>query len=132
MKLVVDTSVIIAVITNEIHKKKLIEITKGIQLIAPLSLPWEIGNAFSAMLKRKRIALEQAIEAIYAYKKIPIRFYEVELETAIELSHALNIYAYDAYFIACSLKFNIPLITLDTGLIDAAKRAQVNVKEIPE
>jgi len=57
MNLVVDTSVIIAVITNEEHKRQLINLSKGADLIAPPSLHWEIGNAFSAMFKRKRISL---------------------------------------------------------------------------
>jgi uncharacterized protein with PIN domain len=49
MNIVVDTSVIIAVITNEPHKPQLIDITREVDLLAPLSLHWEIGNAFSAM-----------------------------------------------------------------------------------
>ena len=55
MKLIVDTSVIIAVLANEPIKEKLIALTKGVELIAPMSVHWEVGNAFSAMLKRKRI-----------------------------------------------------------------------------
>lgn len=33
--MVVDTSIIIAVITNEMYKKRLIEITRNTELIAP-------------------------------------------------------------------------------------------------
>jgi len=130
MNLVVDTSVIIAVITNEEHKKQLIKLSKGADLIAPSSLHWEIGNAFSAMLKRKRISLKQAITALAVYQKIPIRFSEVELDTALELSSRLNVYAYDAYFIGCALKHKSPLTTLDSGLLDAAKRAGAAIKEV--
>ena len=57
MKLIIDTSVIIAVLANEPIKKKLIKLTKGVELLAPTSVHWEIGNAFSAMLKRKRIEI---------------------------------------------------------------------------
>ena len=74
MNLVIDTSVIIAVITNEKHKKELIKLTQGANLIAPSSLHWEIGNAFSAMFKRNKISLELAMKAIDAYKQIPIQF----------------------------------------------------------
>ncbi len=52
MDIVLDTSVIIAVIANEPEKRVLIRLTKGAELIAPQSVHWEIGNAFSAMLKR--------------------------------------------------------------------------------
>lgn len=130
MNLVVDTSVIIAVIANERHKRQLIKLTKGASLIAPPSLHWEIGNAFSAMLKRKKISLEKTIAAMVAYRQIPIQFSEVELETALELSYYLNVYAYDAYFIGCALKHKSPLISLDSSLLDAARRSGVAIKEV--
>lgn len=60
MKLVVDTSVILAVLLNEPHRQKILDITKGAELYAPASLHWEIGNAFSAMFKQNRLTLDQA------------------------------------------------------------------------
>ncbi len=130
MNIVVDTSAVIAVITNEQHKKKLITATKGADLIAPSSLHWEVGNAFSAMFKRQRITLDQAIAALEAYHQIPIRFSDVELSIALELASSLGVYAYDAYVIGCALKHNSSLISLDDGLLEAAENAGVKVKEI--
>lgn len=130
MNLIVDTSVIIAVITNEKHKEKLIELTKGTELTAPHALHWEIGNAFSAMLKRNRVDFRQAIDAIQFYKMIPIRFCEVELDYALEISSQLKIYAYDAYFIGCASKYNGTLISLDHGLVNAAGRFGVKTLEV--
>ncbi len=130
MNLVVDTSVIIAVITNEKHKKQLIEVSKGTDLIAPSSLHWEIGNAFSAMFKRKRISLEKAMAALAGYRQIQIRFYDVELEMALELSSKLNLYAYDAYVIGCALEHNSPIVSLDGVLLDAAERAGVATRKV--
>jgi predicted nucleic acid-binding protein len=46
------------------------------------------------------------------------------------LSAQLNIYAYDAYIIACAVNQNCSLLSLDTGLIRAAKFAGVSVLEI--
>lgn len=130
MNYIVDTSVIISVITNEEHKEKIIKLTKGADLIAPSTLHWELGNAFSAMIKRKRISLKQAFTAIDAYQKIPVRFSDIELDTALEISARLKVYAYDAYFIGCALKHKYPLITLDRSLLEVAKRAGANVKEV--
>ena len=130
MNLVVDTSVIIAVITNERLKKQLVEVSKGADLIAPAPLHYEVGNAFSAMFKRERISLEKALAALAAYRQIPIRFFDVELETAIELSSQLDVYAYDAYFIGCALHNKCPLLTLDGGLTEAAQRAGAEVKKV--
>jgi len=130
MNLIVDTSIIIAVITNEKHKKQLVKATRGADLIAPSSLHWEVANAFSAMFKRKRSNIKQAIAALEAYHQIPVRFSDIELGIALELSHNLNIYAYDAYVIGCALKHNAALISLDERLLKAAIKAGVKIREV--
>lgn len=130
MNIVVDTSVIIAVIANEPEKDSLVRLTRGADLLAPHSVHWEIGNAFSAMFKRNRVTLEQALKAIQAYNKIPIRFVDVELERSLEIAETSNIYAYDAYLIRCALRFRSPLISLDKNLVNSAKRMKVKVIEV--
>ena len=130
MNIVVDTSVIIAVVTNEKHKNRLVELSKGVELIAPASIPWEIGNAFSAMFKRKRMNLRQAKAALRANEQIPIQFVDIALGEALELSARYNIYAYDAYLIQCALKRKSPLLTLDQDLCRAAQSAGAAVIEV--
>lgn len=130
MDIVVDTSVIIAVMVNESRKEQLVEMTRGASLHAPSSLHWEIGNAFSAMFKRNRIDLSQALNALTSYKTIPIRFHDVDLKSSLELSDTYGLYAYDAYFLTCAMKVNGPLLTLDTSLADAAHRAGITVLEV--
>jgi predicted nucleic acid-binding protein len=98
--------------------------------MAPSSLHWEISNAFSAMFKRNRITLKQSIAALNAYRQIPLRFHDIELAVAIQLSHRLQIYAYDAYVLACALKNNCPLISLDSRLVDTAQKAGIEVLEV--
>ena len=130
MDIVVDTSVVIAVIANEPVKEALVELTTGADLIAPHSVHWEIGNALSAMLRRERIEVEQAIQAVQIYQQIPIRFVDVELEETLKIAAALGIYAYDAYLIRCAVKYKSPLVSLDRGLIGAAKEMQAGVIEV--
>lgn len=130
MKFVVDASVIIAVIADQPEKESLIEITKGADLLAPASVHWEIGNAFSAMIKRQRITLEHAQKAIEIYKQIPIRFTEVELEKTLEIVSAYGIYAYDAYLIRCAIKYKSTLMTLDRKLAQVAQEIKVSVVEV--
>lgn len=130
MNLAVDTSVIIAVIANQPEKGVLIAQTQGAELFAPRSLHWEIGNAFSAMFKHERITLEQAKTAIEIYEHIKLNLMDVDLTQALELASRLNIYAYDAYIIACASNQNCSLLTLDAGLSYAAKAAGVNVLEV--
>ena len=130
MDIVIDTSVIIAVIAGEPQRDLLIERTIGADLLAPHSVHWEIGNAFSAMLRRNRVTIEQASQSMAIYKTIPIRFVDVELEESLQLAEALDIYAYDAYLIRCALKYNAPLITLDQNLITMAQRARARIIEV--
>ena len=130
MDIVIDTSVVIAVIASEPEKDTLIRLTQGADLIAPHSVHWEIGNAFSAMLKRSRITVNQALKAIELYKRIPIRFVDVELSQSLNIADTLEIYAYDAYLIQCALKYKSPLISLDKNLVSCAKRIKARVIEV--
>ena len=130
MKIVVDTAVIIAVIANEPERDRLIDLTRGVDLIAPNSVHWEIGNAFSAMLKRKRISLEAALKAIEVYRKITISYVEIDLEKSLKIAQQLSLYAYDAYLINCALTYKSSLISLDQNLITYAKKMHVKIIEV--
>lgn len=130
MPIVTDTSVIIAVLLNESTKKKIIEVTKGQELIAPDSLKWEIGNAFSAMFKRNKISLEQAISGFKIFNKIPIRYPKTDFYNALTLSHENNIYAYDAYFLSLAQKHKCPFITLDGPLQKLASQMGIKIIEV--
>ncbi len=54
MDVVIDTSAVIAVILGEPERDALIDMTDGVQLMAPPSLHWEVGNALAAMFRRGR------------------------------------------------------------------------------
>ncbi len=130
MNLVIDTSVLIAVMVSEPERAQLIRQTEGYDLIAPGSVHWEIGNALAAMLKRKRITLEQVRATLIAYEKIPIRFRDVEMQIAMDIAHEQDLYAYDAYIIACARESRCPLISLDKNLMNAARKAHVSIVEV--
>ena len=132
MEVVVDASVLIAVITNEKEKEKLVAMTNEAELIAPLSVHWEIGNAFSSLLKRKRVTIDEALQAIEIYLQIPVRFVEVELTDSLELANEFGIYAYDAYLLRCAEKYRLPLLTLDNRLVQVAKDKKIQVLEVAE
>jgi predicted nucleic acid-binding protein len=93
MEFIIDASALIAVIANGPEKEHLITLTTGALLIAPSSVHWEIGNAFSAMLRRKRITIQEAIQAIRVYATIPIRFVDIELAEAVQLAGQYRLYS---------------------------------------
>jgi predicted nucleic acid-binding protein len=130
MYLTIDTSALIAVIGNEASKGRIVEITENYSLYAPVSVHWEIGNAFSAMFKRQKIDIEVAKLALNAYQEIPVKFIDVPLEQALELSYSQRIYAYDAYLIQCAQQTSTSLLTLDKGLKTVARNIGIQVLEV--
>jgi len=130
MEIVIDTSAILAVVGLEPERPELIRLTKGATLVAPSSVHWEIGNAISAMFKRKAIELDDALRMVDAYAGIPIRLVDTTLPQAVELSHELNIYAYDAYIIGCAMNQRAPILSLDSTLKDRARSLNLEVIEV--
>ena len=130
MRIVVDTSAVIAVIAEEPDKERLVDLTDGVDLLAPPSLHWELGNALAAQIRRGRLTLGQAQMLLRIYRQIPIHFEEVSLESTLEIAQEQGIYAYDAYMIACAQKYRCPLLTLDKGLEKAAMDAGIEVMEV--
>jgi predicted nucleic acid-binding protein len=130
MEVIIDTSALLAVVGEQPEKTELIRLTRGAALVAPASVHWEVGNALSAMFKRKTIDLDAALGLLDAYAAIPIRLIDVALKQAVELSARLNVYAYDAYVIACALNQRAPILTLDRGLIGHARELKLDVLEV--
>ena len=129
VEIVIDTSAILAVIAEQPEKAALVRLTRGAILVAPASVHWEMGNAISAMFKRRAIAIKDALRLLEAYAAIPIRIVEVGLKEAVELSAKWNIYAYDAYILACAINERAPLLTLDGGLRERARELKLDVLE---
>jgi len=130
MEIVIDTSAILAVVGLEPERAELIRLTKGATLVAPSSVHWEIGNAISAMLKRRAIELDDAVRILDAYAGIPIRLLDPTLRQATELSHRLNIYAYDAYVIGCAINQRAPILSLDSLLKERARTLKIETIEV--
>ena len=130
MDIVIDASAILAVIVDEPERDRVVEITAGHNLVGPGSIPWEIGNAFSSMLKQHRLSLTDAQRGLRIFQSVPIRYLAVDLENAVSIAHANKLYAYDAYFLDCASRHAAPLLTLDRPLRKAADKVGVHVLEV--
>jgi predicted nucleic acid-binding protein len=130
MDVVIDTSAIVAVITGAPERDELVNATRDASLIAPPSVHWEIGNAFSSMARRNRIDRASVTHAIGIYRSIPVRFIDIDLEAALAIALEHRLYAYDAYLIACAQAANAPLLTLDRPLRRVALESGADVMEI--
>jgi len=130
MDIVIDTSALLAVIIAEPEREKIIQLTAGHTLIGPGSIPWEIGNAFSAMLKQQRLGLNSAQEGLSIFQSIPLRLVKVDFSNAISIAHQVKMYAYDTYFLDCAVRCAAPFLTLDQALRRAAIKLGIKIMEI--
>jgi len=130
MNIVVDANVYLAVILNEPEKQIIIEHTKGVDLISPEVLPYEIGNALAAMFKRKRLNKEQIMKSFDIFNTIPSYLAPVNIARALDISCMFNIYAYDAYYLELAERLKIPLFTFDKQMKNIAKNLEIKLIDI--
>ncbi len=129
MNIVSDTNILLAVIFNEPEKDNIVRLTSGNDAIAPEILPYEVGNALSAMIKRKQITHKEALQAQKSISSIPVRLMSIDISQALKLAIDFNIYAYDAYFLQCAINQSCPLLTLDKGMKKVAKQLNIEIME---
>ncbi|MBF0238080.1 MAG: type II toxin-antitoxin system VapC family toxin [SAR324 cluster bacterium] len=127
MEIVSDTNLFLAVVLDEPEKERIIELTMGHRLISPEILPFEIGNALTAMMKRNRLSSNEVISAWEVVKTIPVNLKKVNIRSALEIANQFKIYAYDAYFIECAISMRCPLLTLDQRMMNVAKECGIRI-----
>jgi predicted nucleic acid-binding protein len=125
MNIIADTNIFLAVVLDEPEKEKIIENTEGVNLTSPDILPYEIGNALSAMLKRHKITPSEALPAFEATKIIPVRFLKVDIAESLKIAMEFNLYAYDGYFLQCARLTSYPLYTLDRRMQEVANQLRI-------
>ena len=93
MDIIADTNIFLAIALNEPEKEQIIQLTSGVNVIAPEILPYEIGNALSAMIKRKQITYDEAWSAQKTATSIPVRLVGVDIQQSLIIAIDYNIYA---------------------------------------
>lgn len=111
--IVIDTSAILAVLLDEPEKQAVVEATMGSVVCAPASLRWEVGNAATAGVKRRRLTPERARQLITDFEQVTIRELAIDIERAVDLALELGIYAYDAYILEATRSSGLRLLALD-------------------
>ncbi len=129
MKIVADTNTFIAVALEEPEKRQIIQFTVGKELVAPEVLPFEVGNALTAMVKKRALDPNEVISAWDAVQTIPVELRRIDIQAALGLAVRFNIYAYDAYFIECALNLRCPILTLDHRMKMVARDVGIRILE---
>jgi predicted nucleic acid-binding protein len=128
--LVIDTAAVLAVVLEEPERPALVAVTRGAVLFAPPSLPWEVGSALVAAVRRRRLSAAEAEAGWSSYQKIAIRLVELDIGRAIALAIERGIYAYDAYMLELARSRGLPLLTLDTRLAAVAQLEGIDLVEV--
>jgi predicted nucleic acid-binding protein len=129
MKIIADTNTFLAVALNEPEKAKIIQITEGHDLIAPDVLPFEIGNALTAMTKKDILQQDDVLSVWEIVQQIPVDLRPTDIKSALKIATQYNIYAYDAYFLQCAENLRSPLLTLDLGMKRVARKIGITILE---
>jgi len=129
MNIISDTNIFLAVVLDEPEKENIIQLTAKANAISPEILPYEVGNALSAMVKRSKLTKDEALAAFECVASIPVRLVSVDIKRALKLALDYNIYAYDAYFLQCARQLSYPLITLDKRMKQVAYDLKIEVVE---
>jgi predicted nucleic acid-binding protein len=127
---VIDASALMAVLLGESNRDVIVQTTRGIEMVSSACLPWEMGNALSALMKRKRLGLREATRIYAEFGTISIRFIDANFNEALAIADACGLYAYDAYYLDCARRLRLPLLTLDASMRVAAANVDVDLLEV--
>jgi len=129
MRVVADTNTFLAVALNEPERALIIRLTESCDLVSPEVLPFEIGNALTAMLKRGSLQAEEVAVSWEIVQRIPVDLRSIDMKSALEIATEFSIYAYDAYFLECADRLRSPLLTLDRGMKRIAREMGIAILE---
>lgn len=129
MKIIADTSVLLAVVLDEPERTRMLELSMGNELVAPEILPFEMANALTALAKRKAFGVQELMAVWDSLELIVVELRAVEIRSALDLALGLSIYAYDAYFLECALRLHMPILTLDSKMKRHARQLGIAVLE---
>lgn len=129
MDIVSDTNIFLAIALNEPEKDRVIQLTIDNGIIAPEILPYEIGNALTALIKQNKLTRDEALSVFDVTSRAPVRLVPVDIRMALQLAVEFNIYAYDAYFLQAAKSLFCPLITLDKRMKQIAGALNIQVLE---
>ena len=114
---------------NESDREWVIERTRGAAVASPEVLPYEIGNALIAVMKRGRLSNREILRAFDISQRISVKLLPVRISEALRIALRFQSYAYDAYYLQCCIENRLPLISLDGHMCDMAKRLGIKVVE---
>ncbi len=110
-------------------------IDKKIILSEPYLIYYEFNNVINIAVKRGRIDIKDAINAIELFNSLPIikyDFLDEHYKNIFKNAVDLGISSYDSSYISLAKEINTPFFTVDKALITKCKSFSNNVRHINE
>ncbi len=108
------------------YAERVLDMLAGDSALAPALWPLEVANGLTVALRRQRITEARFYRAIQLCKSLPLTLVEVPLDialaTVMELAREHGLTVYDATYLELARREGLPIATLDTDLLAAARR----------
>lgn len=77
-----------------------------------------------------RIERSEVVPIWSAFKAIPVERRPVDVEASLDIAAKYGIYAYDGYVLECAAALACPLLTLDGGMTEVARKMGLQLVEL--
>ncbi|MBC7785228.1 MAG: type II toxin-antitoxin system VapC family toxin [Burkholderiales bacterium] len=109
----------------------LLDRTGSEPVIVPLHWPLEITNVLRTAVRRGRLTEAQSVKKAAALMSLPVRYdlltHQVAFTTTYQLAQRHKLTSYDAAYLELAIRLGASLATNDRDLIDAARKAGVQL-----
>jgi len=101
------------------------------EALVPAIWPLEAGNVLVVAERRKRLDKSSALRFLSLLQSLPVSVEQESPERMfaeiVVLAREYGLSTYDASYLDLAMRHGLPLATLDTALIQAAKRCKVPI-----
>ncbi len=121
-RLVVDASVVAAVLFAERSARHALAWMQGRALCAPVLIDFELANAALQKVRRRSVSEDAAAASLEAMAALELERVAVDPAASLRLAGRYGLTVYDAAYLWLAEALGAPLATLDERLGDAARR----------
>lgn len=116
--IVIDTSSILAICKEDENGDAEIRAIDGCCLVAPESVRWELVNALTQGVYKKKMTQTVAERAYNKVMAMPIAFVDIDKKAAMEIAISRQIMSYDSFVLQCAIENKLPLLTSEKDAVN--------------
>jgi predicted nucleic acid-binding protein len=121
-RVVADASVVVALLFDEQDQEETLARLGGRLVAAPHLLDLEFANAAVKKMRRERLDAGRVAEALQMLDEVVADRHPVPAAAALELAQRYGLTPYDAAYLWLAERLEVPLVTFDARLGEAARR----------